>query len=313
MKTLPSFRRLPWLPGTFLVTLAAMIMALVFATDQFHTVLSIGALIVLGIGGGLVTYSYTRNQRRKLKAVPAASTDYFGPFNPFDPTETLPALSFKANKPTSWPRLKALMRAAPLLGVGIAFAVQPHLAETFFQGQPADSTRTVISATIFALGFVLGLIWRPYSLQLQRPVWVCWTALVVVITEWFTLFMLFTSLFNGTYRAAIAPALLALAPTVPVLVFAIELTQRRLDAEARGLTLSGPGTRPSRPRALWRSGGARLVIFALGLVVLAGYMLLEAHSLNGPSIVVRLWPIVLAVGCAVIPRGTDTEGQSTLG
>src|SRR5215467_681286 len=78
MTTLASFRRMPWLPGTFLVALAAMIAALVFATDQLHTVLSIGALIVLGIGGGMVTYSYTRNQRKKQKAQPvAANADYY--------------------------------------------------------------------------------------------------------------------------------------------------------------------------------------------------------------------------------------------
>lgn len=303
---------MPWLPGTFLATLAAMIAALVFATDQLHTVLSIGALIVLGIGGGMVTYSHTRNQRQKQQAFYAANAGYAAPANPFDPTETLPSLAFNPSKPTSWPRLKALMRAAPFFGVGIAFAVQPHLAEIFFLAKPADSTRTMISASIFALGFALGLVWRPYELRPQRRSWVRWAAMVVVITEWFTLLMLFTALFNGTYQSAIAPALLALAPLVPVLIVAIELTRRRLSAEYRGQTLSGPDAKPGRLRALWRSGGARLVIFALGLAALAAYMLLAAPTLHGPSNVIRLWPIVLAVGCAIIPRGTDTEGQNTL-
>jgi hypothetical protein len=312
MITLPSFRRLPWLPGTFLVTLAAMIAALVFATDKLHTVLSIGALIVLGIGGGMVTYSYTRNQRRKLKAVPTASTDAFESANPFDSTETLPSLSFDQGKPSSWPRLKALMRAAPLLGVGIAFAVQPRLAETFFQGKPADSVQTEVAASIFALGFALGLVWRPYELRPKRRTWLRWTAMVMIITEWFTLLMLFTALFNGTRPSAIAPALIALAPLVPVLTIATELTHRRLGAEYRGQTLSGPDAKPGRLRALWRSGGARLVIFALGLLALAVYMVLAAPTLHGPSNVARLWPIVLAVGCALIPRGTDTEAQNTL-
>ncbi len=311
MTKLPSFGRMPWLPGTFLVTLAAMILALVFATDQFHTVLSIGTVIVAGIGGGMVTYSYTRNQRKKQKAAQPVSADYYESASPFDSTETFPALS-PNSKPTSWPRIKAFMRAAPLLGVGIAFAVQPHLGETFFQGKPADSLQTTISASIFAAGYALGLIWRPYELRPTRRAWARWTAMVIIITEWFTLLMLFTSLFNGTYPSAIAPILLALAPLVPILIVAVELTRKRLLAEYRGQTLSGPDTKPGRMRALWRSGGARLVVFALGLVGLAVYMALEAPTLHGPSNVVRLWPIVLAVGCALIPRGADVEAQNTL-
>jgi hypothetical protein len=60
-------------------------------------------------------------------------------------------------------------------------------------------------------------------------------------------------------------------------------------------------------RALWRSGAARLVAGAVGLVALAAYMLVAAPALAGPSLVARVWPIALTILCVLIPRGKGEE------
>jgi len=314
MDSLPSIRRLPWLPGTFLATMAAMIVVIVVATDTLRTVLAVGAVIAVGLLGGVFVYRRSLKQRSQW-AVPAGggmpSRLPGNPGNPYEPTEVMPKLP-PPTQPIRWPRLRALMRAAPLFGVGLAFCFNYKIASDLFSASPATSLHAVIAVTMLALGFAIGLAARPYALRPARPAWVVWAALVVIITEWLTLFMLFTATFDGTYRSAIAPIVVALGAVVPLGVMARELMDRRYSAQLAGVTLSGPGAKPNRLRALWRSGGGRFAIGALGLVILAAYMLLAAPGLNGPSLVARVWPIILAVGCVLIPRGKAEEADSTL-
>ncbi len=310
MDTLPSFRRLPWLPGTFLVTLAAMIVVIVLSINTLHTVLAVGALIALALGSGL--YVYKRTLKQRWRTVPIQSALTPRPGSPYAPTETLPAFP-QPIQPPRWPRLQALMRAAPFAGVGLAFCFNYRIASDLLSARPATTLREVIAVTLFALGFALGLAARPYALRPDRQAWIAWAALVVIVTEWLTLFMLFTATFNNTYRSAIAPAVLALGAVIPLISTARELTERRYSAQLAELTLSGPGAKPSRFRALWRSGAGRLVIGALGLMGLAAYMLLAAPQLNGPSLVARVWPIALTILCVLIPRGKveDLEAAQT--
>ncbi len=310
MDSLPSIRRLPWLPGTFLVTLAAMILVLIVATDTLRTWLAVGAMIALGLGGGVIVYRRSV-ERARWFGPPARRPRYVPPANPYDPTDYMPAVR-QPSLPTRWPRLRALTRAAPLFGVGLAFCFHYKIASDLLSARPASDLFSVISVTALALGFALGLMTRPYALRPERSAWMAWAALAVIITEWLTLFMLFTATFDGTYRSAIAPAVVALGAVVPLADIARELMERRYSAQLSGLTLSGPSARPSRLRALWRSGGGRFAIGALGLVALAGYILLSAPSLSGPSLVVRVWPIILAVGCILIPRGKADEASATL-
>jgi hypothetical protein len=309
MDSLPSIRRLPWLPGTFLVTLAAMIVVLVVATDTLRTVLAVVAMIALGLLGGL--FVYKRSLKQSARQFVPAGVPYAPPANPNDPTDYLPAVR-QPTLPTRWPRLQAIARAAPLFGVGLAFCFNYNVASDLFSARSATGLFSVISVTLLALGFAIGLAARPYALRPSRPAWMAWAALAVIITEWLTLFMLFTATFDGTYRSALAPALVALGAVVPLVMIARELMDRRYSAQLAGVTLSGPSAKPSRLRALWRSGGGRFAIGALGLLVLAAYMLLSAPSLNGPSLVVRVWPIILAVGCILIPRGKAEEAGSTV-
>lgn len=309
MDTLPSLRRLPWLPGTFLLTLTAMFLVIVIATDTLRTTLAVIAIIALGLVGGL--YVYRRSVERALRfGPPARSARYAPPANPYEPTDYMTAVP-QPTLPTRWPRLRALTRAAPLLGVGLAFCFHYKVASDLLSARPAADLFSVISVTVLALGFAVGLAVRPYALRPSRPAWMAWAALAVIITEWLTLFMLFTATFDGTYRSAIAPAVIALGAVVPLADMARELMERRYSAQLSGLTLSGPSARPSRLRALWRSGGGRFAIAALGLVILTAYILLAAPSLTGPSLVVRVWPIVLAVGCVLLPRGHVEEASST--
>jgi hypothetical protein len=311
MDSLPSFRRLPWLPGTFLATLAAMIGVIVFASDTLHTWLAVGAMIALGLGGGYFVYWRTLKQRARWSGQEDAAPVYGMPARPYDSTASMPVLR-QPTQPIRWLRLRALMRAAPLLGVGLAFCFNPLIASDLFSARSAVSLHAVISVTLLALGFAVGLASRPYAVRPSRPAWVAWAALVVIVTEWLTLFMLFTATFDGTYRSAIAPALIALGAVFPLATTARELMERRYSAQLAGVTLSKPGTKPSRLRALWRSGGGRFAIAALGLVALVAYIFISAPHLNGPSIVVRVWPIVLAAGCVLIPRGKAEESSSTL-
>ncbi|HLV98766.1 MAG TPA: hypothetical protein VKT82_08840 [Ktedonobacterales bacterium] len=310
MDTLPSVRRLPWPPGTFLLTLAAMIAVIVIATDTLHTWLAVGGIIALGLLGGLFVYRNSLERARRV-GKPSKPPRYAPLANPYDPTDYLPAVPGKT-LPTRWPRLRSFARAAPFLGVGLAFCFHYKIASDLLSARPASDLFSVISVTALALGFAIGLAARPFALRPSRPGWMAWGALAIVITEWLTLFMLFTATFDGTYRSAIAPAVVALGAVVPLTSIARELMERRYSAQLAGMTISGPSARPSRFRALWRSGGARFAIGALGLVVLATYILLSAPSLNGPSLVVRVWPIILAVACILIPRGKADEASSTL-
>ena len=310
MDSLPSVRRLPWLPGTFLLTLATMIVVIILATDTLRTVLAVGAIIALGLLGGLFVYRRSLNSARRFGR-PVRGSPYAPPANPYDPTDYLPAMP-RSTLPTRWPRLRALTRAAPLLGVGLAFCFHYQIGSDLLSARPVSDLPSVISATVLALGFAVGLAARPYALRPSRPAWMVWAALAVIITEWLTLFMLFTATFNGSYRSAIAPAVVALGAVVPLVDMARELMDRRYSAQLAGVTISGPSARPSRLRALWRSGGGRFAIAALGLVALAAYIFLTARSLNGPSLVVRLWPIILAVGCVLVPRGKADEAGTTL-
>lgn len=305
MNTLSSLRRLPWLPGTFLVTLAAMITLIVVSTSTLHIVLGVGAIIVLSLGGGIVSYRQAM-KRRFPPAWMANGAYYKKPSSPYDTTEVMKPIRQTA-PPPRWPRLEAAMRAAPLIGVGLAFCVNYQVAADLLSAHPASGLRQVIAVTLLALGFALGLAARPYRVREDRRSWLAWAALVIVITEWLTLFMLFTATFDGTYRSAIAPALLALGAVFPLASVARELTSQRYDAQVAGVTYSGPASKPSHLRALWRSGGARLVAAALGLVALAAYMLLAAPSLSGPSLVARVWPIALTILCVLIPRGKGEE------
>jgi len=310
MDSLPSVRRLPWLPGTFLLTLVAMIAVLIVATDTLRTVLAVGAMIALGLLGGLFVYRRSLDNARRFGR-PMRRAPYAPPANPYEPTDFLPAVP-QPTLPTRWPRLRALTRAAPLLGVGLAFCFHYKVASDLLSARPAADLPSVISVTLLALGFAVGLAARPYALRPSRPAWMVWAALAVIITEWLTLFMLFTATFDGSYRSAIAPAVVALGAVVPLADMARELMERRYSAQLAGLTIAGPSSRPSRLRALWRSGGGRFAIGALGLVALAAYIFLTAPSLNGPSLVVRVWPIILAVGCVLIPRGKAEESSTTL-
>jgi hypothetical protein len=304
MNTLFSLRRLPWLPGTFLITLAAMVTLIVLATSTLNIVLGVGAMIVLSLGGGFV--SYRRAMKRGFAHNgPARRATRKKPSSPYDTTEVMP-IQRPSAPPPRWPRLAAAMRAAPLIGVGLAFCVNYRVAADLLSAHPASSLRQVIAVTLFALGFALGLAARPYSSEGSRS-WLAWTALAVIITEWLTLFMLFTATFDGSYRSAIAPALLALGAVFPLVSVARELTSERYAAQAAGITYSGPASKPSHLRALWRSGGARLAVGALGLVALAAYMLLAAPTLSGPSLVARVWPIGLTILCVLIPRGKGEE------
>ncbi|HEU5370025.1 MAG TPA: hypothetical protein VFU69_16245 [Ktedonobacterales bacterium] len=310
MDSLPSVRRLPWLPGTFLLTLAAMIAAIILATDTLRTVLAVGAMIALGLLGGLFVYRRSLDNARRFGR-PRQRAPYAPPANPYEPTDYLPAVP-RPTLPTRWPRLRALTRAAPLLGVGLAFCFHYKIASDLLSARPAADLPSVISVTVLALGFAVGLAARPYALRPSRPAWMVWAALAVIITEWLTLFMLFTATFDGSYRSAIAPAVVALGAVVPLADMARELMERRYSAQLAGITIAGPSSRPSRLRALWRSGGGRFAIGALGLVALAAYIFLTAPHLNGPSLVVRVWPIILAVGCVLIPRGKAEESSATL-
>ncbi len=297
------------------MTLATMIAVVVLAnqTLTLRTALVVGAVIALGLLGGVFVYRRSLKQRGQW-AVPAGGAPTRLPGNPgnaYEPTEAMPKLP-PPTQPTRWPRLRAVARAAPLFGVGLAFCFNYKIASDLFSASPTTSLHAVISVTLLALGFALGLAARPYALRPSRPAWMAWAALAVIVTEWLTLFMLFTATFDGTYRSAIAPSVVALGGVVPLVAIARELMDRRYSAQIAGVTLSGPGARPNRLRALWRSGGGRFAIGALGLVILAAYMLLAAPSLNGPSLVARVWPIFLAVGCVLIPRGKAEEADSTL-
>ena len=305
MNTLSSLRRLPWLPGTFLVTLAAMTALILLSTSTLTIVVGVGAMIVLSLGGALLSYKLAMRQR----SVPARSTGAppsKKPSNPYDTTEVIPVFRRPA-EPPRWRRLNAALRAAPLFGIGLAFCVNYQIATDLLSAHPASSMRQVIAVILFALGFALGLAGRPHRVREDRRSWLAWTAIVIIITEWLALFMLFTATFDGSYRSAIAPALLALGAVFPLVAVARELTSRRYEAQAAGLTISSPGSKPSHLRALWRSGATRLVVGALGLVGLATYMLLAAPSLSGPSLVVRFWPIALTILCVLIPRGRGEE------
>lgn len=312
MDTLPSIRRLPWLPGTFLLTLAAMIAGIVLAdlTLTWRTGLVVAAIIVLGLGGGILVYRSSLARARRF-GPPAKKPRFVQAANPFDQTDFQTAVP-QPTLPTRWPRLLSFTRAAPLFGVGLAFCFNYKVASDLLSARPAAGLFPVISVTALALGFALALAARPFALKPSRPGWMAWAALAVIITEWLTLFMLFTATFNGTYSSAIAPAVVALGAVVPLFSIARELTDRRYSAQISGLTISNPSAKPSRMRALWRSGGARFAIGALGLLALVGYIFLTAPQLSGPSLVVRLWPIFLAVGCILIPRGKIDDTSSTL-
>jgi hypothetical protein len=279
-------------------------------TLTLRTGLVVGAIIALGLLGGLFVYKRSLN-RARWAGQPARGAPPRRPAGPYDPTEYLTPAR-QATLPTRWPRLRALTRAAPLFGVGLAFCFHYQVASDLFSARSADSLPAVISVTLLALGFAVGLATRPYALRPSRPAWMAWAALTLIITEWLTLFMLFTATFDGSYRSAIAPALVALGAVVPLVTMARELMDRRYSAQLAGMTISGPGAKPSRLRALWRSGGARFAIGALGLLALAAYILLTAPHLSGPSLVVRVWPIILAVGCILIPRGKVENIGSTL-
>src|ERR1051326_2553798 len=126
MDTLPSIRRLPWLPGTFLLTLAAMIAVIVFATDTLRTYLAVGAIIALGLVGGLMVYRSSMARIRRFG--PPIKAARYAPFsNPNDPTEYEIPLR-KPTLSTRWPRFLSLTRAAPLLGVGLAFCFHYKVA-----------------------------------------------------------------------------------------------------------------------------------------------------------------------------------------
>lgn len=318
MDTLPSLRRLPWLPGTFLITLAAMIAVIIVSTSTTRTVLAVGAMIVLSLGGGLIVYRRSKNRRFYPVGTPGGGARPYAPSDPYAPTEFLRPQSMYAptevlrpparqTQPTRWPRLQALMRAAPLFGVGLAFCFDYKVAVDLFSGKAVTSLHGIIAVTLFALGYALALATRPYAIRQDRPSWLAWTAFAIIVTEWLTLFMLFTATFNGSYRSAIAPILLTLGAVLPLVSTARELTNRRYEAQVAGLTFSGRNAQPSRMRALWRSGGARLVAGAVGLVALAGYMLVAAPALTGPSLVARVWPIGLTILCVLIPRGKGEE------
>ncbi|GEM_PF-2376673 len=314
MDSLPSFRRMPWLPGTFLVTLAAMIDVIFLATDRLRTTFVVAAVIILGLGGGALLYWRTIKQRRQWSGL--ADNPPYGPagnpYDPNDPTLSMPAIR-QVGQPIRWLHLRALARAAPLLGVGLAFCFNYKVASQLFSAQPAADLRSLISVTLLALGFAVGLATRPYALRPSRPAWLVWTALVIIIVEWITLFMLFTATFNGSYRSVIAPAVVALGAVVPLLSIARELMDRRYSAQLAGLTIATSKARPNRLRALWRSGGGRFAIGALGLLALVAYMFIFAPHLNGPSLVVRMWPLILALVCIFIPRGSADGSASTLG
>src|ERR1051326_8920369 len=152
MDTLPSIRRLPWLPGTFLLTLAAMIAVLVFApfTDSLRTWLAVGAVIALGLVGGFLVYrSNVRRARRFGPPVKAAR--YLPPAKPFDQTDLQPLVR-QPTLPTRFPRLLAFTRAAPLFGVGLAFCFNYKVASDLLSARPAVSLFQVISVTALALG-----------------------------------------------------------------------------------------------------------------------------------------------------------------
>ncbi len=306
MDTLPSLRRLPWLPGTFLITLAAMIAVIIISTTTTRTVLAVGAMIVLSLGSGLLVYKRSKDRRFSPAGTPGGGDFSYAPGNPYATTEVL-RLPPRQTLPPRWPRLQALMRAAPLFGVGLAFCFDYKVAVDLFSGKSVTSLHSIIAVTLLALGFALGLATRPYAIRQDRPTWLAWTAFAIIVTEWLTLFMLFTATFDGSYRSAIAPALLALGAVLPLVSTARELTNRRYEAQVAGATYSGLNAKPSRMRALWRSGGARLVVGAVGLVALAGYMLVAAPTLTGPSVVARVWPIALTILCVLIPRGKGEE------
>jgi hypothetical protein len=306
MDTLPSLRRLPWLPGTFLITLAAMIAVIIISTNTLRTVLAVGAMIMLSLGGGILTYTRNKNRRFFPAGTPGGSDFSYAPGNPYATTEVLRPVP-RYTQPPRWPRLQALMRAAPLFGVGLAFCFNYKVAADLFSGKSVTSLHGIIAVTLLALGFALGLATRPYAIRQDRPTWLAWMAFAIVVTEWLTLFMLFTATFDGNYRSAIAPALLALGAVLPLISTARELTNRRYEAQVAGVTFSGRNAQPSRMRALWRSGGARLVVGAVGLAALAAYMLVAAPTLTGPSVVARVWPIALTILCVLIPRGKGEE------
>jgi hypothetical protein len=312
MDTLPSIRRLPWLPGTFLLALAAMF-AVVFVAgnnnDTLRTWLAVGAIIVVSLGGGILVYRNSLERIRRFGR-PAKAPRYTPPANPYDATDFFPKTP-QPTLPTRWPRLLAFARAAPFFGVGLAVCFHYNVAD-LLSIKPVTDIYSVISVTALALGFVLGLAFRPYALRPSRPGWMAWAALAIVSAEWLALFMLFTGTFNGSYRSAIAPAIVALGAVVPLVSIARELTERRYSAQLAGVTIAGPRSKPSRARALWRSGGARFAIGAAGLLALVAYIFLVAPQLNGPSLIVRLWPIILTVACALIPRGKEEETGVTI-
>jgi hypothetical protein len=310
MDTLPSVRRLPWLPGTFLLTLAAMFGVIVLATDTLHIWLAVGGIIVLSLGGGIIVYRSSLARIRRF-GLPVKAARYAPLGNPNDPTDYLPPVR-EPTLPTRWPRLLSLTRAAPFFGVGLAFCFHYQVASDLLSARPAADLLSLISETVLALGFAIGLAARPFALRPSRPAWMVWGALAITITEWLTLFMLFTTTLNDSYRSAIAPAVVALGAVVPLADMARELMERRYSAQLSGLTISGPSARPSRLRALWRSGGGRFAIAALGLLALAAYILISAPHLASPALVVQLWPIVLAVACVLLPRGKTDESGSTL-
>ena len=306
MDTLPSLRRLPWQPGTFLITLAAMIAVIIISTTTLRTVLAVGAMIVLSLGGGILIYTRSKNRRFLPAGTPGRGVPYYIPASPYETTEVMRPIR-KPEQPPRWRRLYALLRAAPLFGVGLAFCFNYKVAGDLFSGKSVTSLHGIIAVTLLALGYALGLATRPYAIRQDRPAWLAWTALAIIVTEWLTLFMLFTATFDGSYRSAIAPVLLALGAVLPLISTARELTNRRYEAQVAGITFSGANAQPSRMRALWRSGGARLIAGAVGLVALAGYMLLAAPTLTGPSLVARVWPIALTILCVLIPRGKGGE------
>jgi hypothetical protein len=287
-----------------------MIAVIIIATDTLRTWLAVGAIIALGLVGGIMVYRNSLERTRRFGR-PVKAPRYTPPANPNDPTDFFPKTP-QPTLPTRWPRLLSLSRAAPLFGVGLAFCFHYKVASDLLSARPATDLFSIISVTVLALGFVLGLAFRPYALRPSRPAWMAWAALTIVITEWLTLFMLFTGTFNGSYRSAIAPAIVALGAVVPLVSIARELTERRYSAQLAGLTIAGPTSQPSRARALWRSGGIRFAVGAAGLLALVAYIFLFAPQLNGPSLTVRLWPIILTVVCVLIPRGKVEEAGVTL-
>lgn len=265
-------QRYPWVPGSFVVTIAllAILGRLLPAPDNSGH-----------FSGGVLTL--------ELGAIALVVALVAAILALVRPPQASPFARTPSTRFTRARVVRAIARAAVPLGVGVALLCQ-GTGRTLVQndsGAAPNSTGVtllLLAQICFFGGFAVGALLRPFTLaRVTRPALrtVLW---LLVVAEWIVLFAA-AALAKGVGQqgpqtiAWAVPSLLFVDATSLALIIGGVLLFRRALAHAEQ-EMGGPIIRSDWPRIFWGVGGAKLALYGLALVVLG---LGSLSSLDSPD------------------------------